>query len=198
MPVDPSSLIIVHHPESVLRKRAARIDTVNDEVRAVARRMIDLMHEASGIGLAAPQVGLSWRMFVCHVPAVEGERVLGADPVQATASPMVCINPVLADPARDLVPYEEGCLSLPDIRGDVRRPSEITLTAQGLDGTSFTLRAAGLLARCWQHEVDHLDGVLIIDKMSPIHRMRNRQAIKALESGSANATAGAQRGGGRN
>jgi peptide deformylase len=183
MPTDPESLMIVHHPEPVLRQRAKAVEAVTDHVRAVARRMIELMGEANGIGLAAPQVGLSWRMFICHVPAVEGERVLNADPAQATEVPMVCINPVLSEPARDMVPYEEGCLSLPEIRGDVRRPSEITITALGLDGKKFTLRGAGLLARCWQHEVDHLDGVLIIDKMSPIHRMRNRQAIKALEAG---------------
>lgn len=191
MPNDPASLIIVHHPEPVLRKRAKAVGEVTEEVRAVARRMIELMDQARGIGLAAPQVGLGWRLFVCHVPAAE-DRAPGADPMQVTEAPLVCINPVLSDASRDLVPYEEGCLSLPEITGDVRRPSEITMTATGLDGKPFTRRASGLLARCWQHEVDHLDGVLIIDKMSPIHRMRNRQAIKALESGRAPARAGAR------
>jgi len=191
MPTDPESLTIVHHPEPVLRKRAKAVGEVTDDVRAIARRMLDLMDQARGIGLAAPQVGLGWRLFVCHVPAAE-DRVLESDPLQATGAPMVCINPVLSEASRDLVPYEEGCLSLPEITGDVRRPSEITMTATGLDGKAFTRRAAGLLARCWQHEVDHLDGVLIIDKMSPIHRMRNRRAIKALESGAAGTRAGAR------
>ncbi|MFM9959139.1 MAG: peptide deformylase [Phycisphaerales bacterium] len=180
MPPDPASLIIVHHPEPVLRQRAKPVDAVTDHVRAVARRMIELMAQAEGIGLAAPQVGLSWRLFVCHVPANE-ERALGVEPQQATPAPQVYINPVLSDMSRDLVSYEEGCLSLPEIKGDVRRPSEITITALDLNGQRFTHRATGLLARCWQHEVDHLDGVLIIDKMSQVHRMRNRLAIRALE-----------------
>lgn len=191
MPADPKSLIIVHYPEDVLRRKARPVAEVTGEVRDVAARMIELMFEAEGIGLAAPQVGLSWRMFVCHVPANE-ERVGGADPMQCTSSATVYINPTLSEPSRDLVPYEEGCLSLPEIRGDVRRPSEITISATGLDGKPFTQRATGLLARCWQHEIDHLDGVLIIDKMAPLHRMRNRQAIKSLEANGAPAS-GARR-----
>lgn len=193
MPVDPSSLVIVHHPEPVLRRRAAAVERVDDHVRAVARRMIELMFEAEGIGLAAPQVGLSWRVFVAHVPANE-ERVAGADPMQATPGPMVYINPRLSEPSRDLEPMEEGCLSLPDIRGEVRRPTQISITATDLNGAMFTHRASGLLARCWQHEMDHLDGVLIIDKMIPIDRMKNRQAIRELES---SAPRGGARGAGR-
>lgn len=182
MGVDPASLQIVHYPAKVLRARAKPLESVTAEVRSVAKRMIELMHQAEGIGLAAPQVGLSWRLFVCMVEPNE-ERPLGADPVQAVTEPMVCINPKLSKPERDLVPYEEGCLSLPDIRGDVRRPSAITMTALGLDGKEFTLRGAGLLARCWQHEIDHLDGVLIIDKMAEAHRKRNKAAIQELEAG---------------
>ncbi len=181
MPPDPASLIIVHHPEPVLRRRATPVEAVTDNIRAVARRMIELMIEAEGVGLAAPQVGLSWRLFVCHVPPNE-DRPLNAAPMKATQAPLVYINPVLSDASRDLIPYEEGCLSLPEIKGDVRRPSEVTVTALDLEGKPFTQRATGLLARCWQHEVDHLDGILIIDKMSQVHRMRNRQAIRALES----------------
>lgn len=193
MPVDPRSLIIVHYPEDVLRRKAAPVAAVNDEVRAVAARMIEMMFEAEGIGLAAPQVGLGWRMFVCHVPANE-ERFAGRDPMECTEAAGVYINPMLSERSRDLVPYEEGCLSLPEIRGDVRRPSEVTIHATGLDGRAFTQRGTGLLARCWQHEIDHLDGVLIIDKMAPLHRMRNRQAIKALEaSGGAVSRGGARR-----
>lgn len=192
MPTDPKNLMIVHYPEAVLRKRAKPVGGVDAEVRAVARRMIELMIEAEGVGLAAPQVGLTWRMFVAHVPSNE-ERSLDHDPAQATKGPVVYINPKLSEPSRDLVPYEEGCLSLPDIRGDVRRPSTITITATDLEGNQFSQRAEGLLARCWQHEVDHLDGVLIIDKMSQIHRMRNKQAIRELEEAGPGAGAGAAR-----
>jgi peptide deformylase len=185
MGVDTANLHIVSYPAAVLRTKAKAVPAVTDEVRVVAKRMIELMFEAEGVGLAAPQVGLAWRMFVCHVPESddpEEERSLTSVPVSATREPMVCINPVLTEPERDLVSFEEGCLSLPDIRGDVRRPSAITLTALGLDAKPFTLRAYGLLARCWQHECDHLEGVLILDRMTQPSKIKNRQAVRSLEA----------------
>ncbi|HVZ95062.1 MAG TPA: peptide deformylase [Phycisphaerales bacterium] len=182
MPIDPSTLRVVHYPAPILRAKAQPVHEVTDEVRAVARRMIELMREEEGIGLAAPQVGLPWRLFVVHVPPND-ERSPGDDPPTATDAPLVCINPKLTDPSRDLEPFEEGCLSLPDIRGEVRRPTQITLTATGLDGTPFTLRAGGLLARCFQHENDHLDGVLILDRMTQPSKMKNRLAVRELEEG---------------
>jgi peptide deformylase len=186
MSVDPAGLMIVTYPAGVLRQRAPEVRAVSEEVRAVAARMIELMFEAEGIGLAAPQVGLSWRMFVAHVPPAEAEdgepaRTAGTDPASATASPTVYINPVLTGAAGPLVPYEEGCLSLPDIRGDVNRPEEITIAAMDVEGRGFTQRGVGLLARCWQHEVDHLDGVLIIDRMSQMSRLKTRLALRKLE-----------------
>lgn len=184
MAVDPASLFVVTYPHPALRKRAKAIERITDEVRAVALRMIELMKEEEGIGLAANQVGLAWRMFVAHVPDSDDpkdDRSLLTDPISATRSPTVYINPVFSLPQRDLIPFDEGCLSLPDIRGEVRRPSEITLTATDLEGTRTTLRGGGLLARCWQHEMDHLDGALIIDRMLQIDRMKNRGAIKDLE-----------------
>lgn len=182
MPVDPSSLSIVHYPAEVLRKRAAEISDVTDEIRHVAQRMIALMHEKEGIGLAAPQVGLSWRLFVAHVPEdPEDDRSTSSDPVTATASPTVYINPVLSAPEGIVEPYDEGCLSLPNISGEVLRPPNITITALDLDGKPFSMRGSGLLARCWQHETDHLDGVLILDRMSQLSRLRARRTIKELE-----------------
>jgi peptide deformylase len=142
--------------------------------------MIELMHEAEGIGLAAPQVGLPIRMFVVYVPEAE-DRSSEDDPPTAIPEPMVFINPVLTDPSSDLTPLEEGCLSLPEIRGDVRRPSQITISATDLDGNPITMRTDGLLARCIQHENDHLDGVLIIDKFTHTSRLKNRASIRRLE-----------------
>jgi len=186
MGIDADRLQIVKYPAPVLRAKAGPTPPLSDEVRRVAMRMVELMHEADGVGLAAPQVGLSWRLFVAHVPASDdpeddGWRSLTGDPVSATVEPTVYINPVLSAPSRDLEPYEEGCLSLPQINGEVRRPSQITITATGLDGKPFTQRAGGLLARCWQHEMDHLDGVLIIDRMTPLSRLKNRNAVRDLE-----------------
>ncbi len=144
--------------------------------------MISLMQEAEGIGLAAPQVGLPWRMFVAHVPeSPEDERSVGSDPPTATPAPVVYINPVLSLPEGIVEPYDEGCLSLPNISGEVLRPPRITISATDLEGRPFTSRGAGLLARCWQHEIDHLDGVLILDRMSQLSRLRARRAIRELE-----------------
>jgi len=179
-PVDPSRLGVVHYPAAVLRKKAAKIAEVTDEVRAVAARMIELMFAEEGIGLAAPQVGLPWRMFVCHVPEDEDRRV-DADPPSASARPEVFINPVITRFEGPPEPMTEGCLSLPDIRGEVLRPPGVTLTAMNDEGEPIERRAAGLLARCWQHEIDHLDGVLIIDKMTQMSRLKNRAAIRDLE-----------------
>jgi peptide deformylase len=178
--------MVLSYPEAALRQKGREIEATSDEVQVVAARMIELMFEADGIGLAAPQVGLPWRLFVCHVPPTgEGERdeirSAESDPPSATPSPRVYINPVLSSPSQDLVSYEEGCLSLPDIRGDVLRPREITVTAVDLEGRAFSHRAGGLLARCLQHEYDHLDGVLIIDRMSQLSRLKNRSAVRKLE-----------------
>lgn len=181
MPVDPDSLHLRHYPDPVLRLRAKPIK-LSDEVRAVAERMLDLMDDHNGIGLAAPQVGLPWRLFVSDVFEDEG-RSVDDEPPSAESEATVYINPVLSAAEGDVKPYDEGCLSLPDIRGVVLRPPIITITATDLEGRQFTRRAQGLLARCWQHEVDHLDGVMIIDRMKQIYRLKNRSALRDLERG---------------
>ncbi len=180
MSVDPRTLILQIYPAPVLRKRAEPIAEVTDEVRAVAAKMIEMMRAEEGIGLAAPQAGLSWRMFVVDVPPSE-DRSPDTDPPTATRGPVVYINPALSRPVGASVPMEEGCLSLPDIRGDVLRSPVITISAIDTEGRPFSATAGGLLARCWQHELDHLDGVLIIDRMTQMSRIKNRAAIRDLE-----------------
>ena len=183
MNADPDTLSIVHHPAPILRRKAEPIGSIDEQTRAVAERMVELMIEAPGIGLAAPQVGLPWRMFVCHVPQTEDQDPEATDPPEWTERPLVAINPELSDPSRDLIPYEEGCLSLPNITGEVRRPEQITLRALDETGGEYTLRASGLLSRCVQHEYDHIEGVLILDRMTPGARLKNRRALKELERG---------------
>ncbi|MBC7835678.1 MAG: peptide deformylase [Phycisphaerales bacterium] len=180
MPIDPATLRIVHYPDPALRRKASPIEPVTDEQSAVARRMIELMFQAEGVGLAAPQVGLPWRMFVAHVPASEG-RSPDDSPPTATVEPQIYINPVISSPVGAPELGEEGCLSLPEITGQVMRSLIITITATDLKGVRLTHTAAGLLARCWQHEIDHLDGVLIIDRMTQGSRLRNRLLIRDLE-----------------
>ncbi len=180
MTVDPALLDILHYPDPALRAKAEPIAGVTDEVRRVASRMIELMRLAEGIGLAAPQVGLPWRLFVCHVPPMEG-RSPASDPAGATNQPTVYVNPVLSNPAGPVEPADEGCLSIPDVVGRVLRPPIITISAIDLEGRPFTRTAEGLLARCWQHECDHLDGVLILDRMAQMDRIRNRRLLRELE-----------------
>lgn len=168
MPIDPASLRIVQFPAEILRRKAEPIDQITDETRVVARRMLELMRQAEGIGLAAPQVGLPWRLFVTASHEQEPERVF--------------INPELTEPSEDLDVHEEGCLSIPNVRVEIRRPKAITITARDLDGRAVTLRRSDLLARAWQHEVDHLNGVLIIDRMGPMDRLANRRALRDLKS----------------
>lgn len=182
--IDPAKLRIDLYPTEVLRMKAESVPMENGidaSMRAIAERMITLMEGAKGIGLAAPQVGLPIRMFVAHVPAdPEGEPDPSGLP-ESTELAQVYFNPVITEFSRDLEPYEEGCLSLPGINGEVSRPSTVTMTAIDIEGKSVELKATGLLARCWQHEIDHLDGVLIIDKMSQMSRLKNRARIKSME-----------------
>lgn len=166
--LDPKALRIVCYPDPVLRTRAKPIEAVTDRVRAVARRMIELMHESSGVGLAAPQVGLSWRLFVANP-----DRQLDQD--------RAFVNPVLNNLSRDGLEQEEGCLSIPGVNGQIVRPQAVTIDALDLDGNPFQLTGNELSARVWQHETDHLDGVLIIDRMAPIDKMANRRALQDLE-----------------
>ena len=142
-------------PDSRLRIRATHVPT-SEEVAHVAPRMVELMHEVSGIGLAAPQVGLPWRMFVTYVP--------DQDPIDR-----VFVNPALRLDLCGLPPqpYEEGCLSLPDLRLEVLRPKGATISATGADGVAFEMTDNGLLARVWQHEYDHLEAKLIFDLAQP-------------------------------
>ncbi|MCC6320196.1 MAG: peptide deformylase [Phycisphaerales bacterium] len=191
--VDPASLpplSLQIHPAPILRKRAAPVPTAPfpPNIAAITARMIEMMRAEEGIGLAAPQVGLSWRLFVVDVPPApphDGDRSPDHAPPTATRGPRVYINPRLTNPQGSAPPVaaEEGCLSLPDIRGDVLRPPVITITALDVEGREFTQTGGGLLARCWQHEMDHLDGILIIDRFTHLSRLKNRKAVRELERG---------------
>ncbi len=137
-------------------------------MRGVVADMRRIAAELDGAGIAAPQVGESLRIFL--VCAREG------------APEQVFINPVV-EASGAVVPHEEGCLSLPEIRAEVLRPAKARITALDLEGREFTLESDEFDARVWQHEFDHLEGVLIIDRMRPIDRLANRRAIRELERG---------------
>lgn len=137
--------------EDVLRQTAVPVkpEEINDEFRALLNEMFETMIEANGVGLAAPQVDISKRFFV----------VIADDDVRR-----VFINPQIIKMSDDLVDYEEGCLSIPKIYENIKRPSKVTVQALDENGKKFALEADGLLARVIQHENDHLDGVVFIDR----------------------------------
>ena len=161
---------LVLHPNAILRRRADSVETIDNAILSLVAEMIHIMREEQGLGIAAPQVGASKRIFV-----TEGEAEDGGDE-------KVFINPKFLVVDGLLESYEEGCLSLPDIRGTVRRQPHVIIEALDVHGKTFIMEESGLMARCWQHEMDHLDGVLIIDRMSVIDRIVNRKRLRALES----------------
>jgi peptide deformylase len=142
--------------DPVLRRTAQRVRAVNDDVRRLADDLFETMHAARGIGLAAPQVGVSERVFVADV---DGAR-------------HVMINPEIVSIGGDITPYEEGCLSIPEVLADVRRPVEVVMRALNERGEEVTVHARDLLARCLQHELDHLNGKLFIDYLSFLKKRR--------------------------
>ncbi len=158
------------YPDPILKRRGAPITTIGDGVRDRVRRMFEIMYEEGGIGLAAPQVGWTARVFVIN---------LSAEP-EEPGHEMVFINPKIESPSGS-ESDEEGCLSFPDLRIPITRPESVRCTATGLDGETFTLEATGLLARCVQHELDHLDGVLFVDRAGFGVQVTAKKALKALE-----------------
>ena len=149
--------------DPLLRRRAAPVREITPEIRRIVSDMIDTMYDEVGIGLAAPQVGISLRLMVVGDEKSGDARAL--------------VNPVIAEQGGE-VTSEEGCLSLPGIFSPVTRAEWVKLEAQDLDGKPVSIRARGLAARVFQHEMDHLDGVLFIDRLDPMTRDRIKRRIK--------------------
>ena len=166
--IEIEKLRIIEYPDPRLRKVCKSVETFDDWLARLAERMLKLMHDADGVGLAAPQVGILRRILVCNVTG---------DP----KDDQVFVNPHLSDFIGQ-AEGEEGCLSLPEIRVTVRRPAVCTIQACDVTGKPLKSAGEGLFARCWQHEFDHLDGRLIIDYMSEADKIANRRNLKYLES----------------
>ena len=168
MTIDVTTLSIVYYPNDMLRQKAREVEPNDANVQEVARKMIELMFEHNGVGLAAPQVGLPWRLFVTQDLDNEGEGIVWMNPELETVDDTCEVE-------------EEGCLSLPEIRADIRRPIGIRISGYDIAGQSRSCESDDFIARVWQHEYDHLEGVLIIDKMSAMDKLVNRKLIKQLE-----------------
>lgn len=176
-------LPIVIYGDPVLRVKCKPITEVTEEIRKLSQDMIETMHNARGVGLAAPQIGVALQLAVIEVPpddeSVTYVRVNGEDTPLAEAMPLIFLNPKL-DHGKEKVMGEEGCLSIPDLRSEVRRSAGVKVEYQTLDGETKTIEADGLLARALQHEIDHLNGILFIDRLSAAAKLGVRRKLKRL------------------
>lgn len=161
-------LPILSFPDPRLRTKAKPVALVDDRIRKLAADMLETMYAAPGIGLAATQVDQHIQLIVMDLSEEKNQ-------------PQVFINPKITPLTTDTQPYEEGCLSVPQIFDKVNRPGQVKIEALDLEGKAFELEAEGLLAVCIQHEMDHLDGKLFVDYLSPLKRQRIREKISKNE-----------------
>lgn len=160
---------ILIHPDPRLKTEAKPITAITDDVHELAADMLQTMYDAPGIGLAAPQVGVLSRMVVMDCVREK----------DAVPRPIVLINPEITWTSEDRSVYEEGCLSIPEQYADVERPAAVEVRWTALDGSHQAERFDGLWATCVQHEIDHLDGRLFIDYLSPLKRqLITRKMVK--------------------
>ncbi len=166
-------LNIVKYGDAVLREKAEQVREVNDEIRALAKDMLASMYAAEGVGLAAEQVGRKEAICVIDVPKEEACGV---------AMPLVLINPKIRELEGEQC-GQEGCLSFPGIYIQVKRPDRAIVDYLDLDGKQATVEATGLLSRAIQHEIDHLNGVLLIDNMSAVQKVAHAGKLKRMKAG---------------
>ena len=160
-------LPILSFPDPRLRTIAKPVEAVTDQIRQLAADMFETMYAAPGIGLAATQVDQHIQLIVMDLSENKDQ-------------PMVFINPKVIPQTEETLPYEEGCLSVPQIYDKVERPSRVKIEAMNLEGEQFEIETDGLLAICIQHEMDHLSGKLFVDYLSPLKRQRAREKVEKL------------------
>ena len=176
-------LPIVNYNDPVLRQKGAPITKFDEDLAQLADDMVDTMHEALGIGLAAQQIGQALQFCVIDLSQAPREFDWQLDGISTPLDlimPMALVNPKVEFLAGEDTVYEEGCLSFPGINGDVVRPDQIRVSFQDIGGTPHMMACNGLLGRCIQHEVDHLNGVLFIDRMAKKIRQGIDAEIKEL------------------
>lgn len=159
-----AKMTVLQYPDERLRKVAQKIEKVDDNIRSVIDDMFETMYEEQGVGLAATQVDVHRRLFVADCSEDQNE-------------PLVFINPEITE-AEGHFKNDEGCLSFPGVYAKVERAEKITVTALDKNGERFSRTAEGLLAICIQHEIDHLDGKLFVDYLSPLKRERIRKKLE--------------------
>ncbi len=165
-----ANLKVLTYGSDVLRTVAEPIDEITDEIRQIAKDMLATMYASDGVGLAGPQVGISKRIIVVDI-----------NPHDPSYEPMTLINPEIVE-QEGHADAEEGCLSVPDIRGEVKRAEKVTVEALNLDGEKVKIEGTDLLARALQHEIDHLNGILFIDHLSRLKKQLIKKQLRKLES----------------
>ena len=177
-------LSILQYGAPILRAKGKHVEKIDQRIRELAQNMIETMHAANGVGLAAPQIGESLQLTVLDVSQVEDRpstmKLNGKDLDPQDAMPLVLINPQI-DLGGETEMGTEGCLSFPEITGEIERAKSMTVRAQNLDGEPIELETTGFLARAIQHEVDHLNGILFIDRMSTAAKTSLSSKLKRLQ-----------------
>lgn len=180
-----SKLPIVVYGDTILRTQALQVEQITDAIKYLATEMLETMHAINALGLAAPQIGKSLAMFTINGPSAyeddehDDEEDVARDEVY---DDLVILNPVISN-CSGSESMEEGCLSIPGIRLDITRPTELDLAYTNLQGERVSLHATGLLATVIQHENDHLNGVMIVDHIGPLRKQMIKKQLKKIESG---------------
>ena len=177
-------LSILQYGDPILRAKGRRIEEIDERIRELASNMIETMHAANGVGLAAQQVGEAIQLTVLDVSQVEDRpttmKLNSEDVDPVAAMPLVLVNPKI-HLGGETEMGTEGCLSFPEITGDIERAKSIVVHAQNLDGEPIEIETAGFLARAIQHEVDHLNGILFIDRLSSVAKTSLSSKLKRLQ-----------------
>ena len=167
-----SLLPITLYGDKILRKKVDKVKNVDNETIEIIKSMFDTMRNAKGIGIAANQVGVNKSIFVVDVSQVEGYDNI---------KPLVIINPKIKEYSEEKIAFEEGCLSIPDVRSEIYRPKKITISFQDTELKEKEMEADELLARVMQHEFDHLQGVLFIDLLENDKKKEIKEALDSIK-----------------
>jgi peptide deformylase len=160
---------LMKYGSSVLREVAQPVDKITDEIRQIVEDMLAMLYKSDGVGLSAPQIGISMRIAVIDI-----------NPYEPSAKPMVLINPEIMD-SEGQIEVEEGCLSIPGIRGDVKRAEKVVVKALDLEGNEICIEANELLARVLQHEIDHLNGKFFVDHLGRLKQQLIKKQLRKIE-----------------
>ena len=168
--------------DTVLKNTSERIDSVNDWIKKLSSQMIEMMHENNGIGLAAPQIGYNIQLVTIDIKGLENDGMATpGEVILFPQMPLVLINPEIIEYSEEATVMEEGCLSIPGVYATVQRSAIVSLRTELLNGEKVDLCCGGFLARVLQHEIDHLNGILFVDKLEEYEQQKIKSKLKKLD-----------------